>query len=179
MRDATGTPAIAALHTETSAGPWDGPMHEGRIAADAGEATLRADYPWDDPGVDPDVKAGYRFGHHEVDGDGHIGPANITACRAAIAVLNGARIGPTIPAADRRGVYQHLATHLRDAGLAPLELRSEPLTELELELMIVTERRFTPGRGEVRAGSGEPRTIGGYAAVFNKLSGNLGGFVEE
>lgn len=42
------------------------------------------------------------------------------------------------------------------------------------------ERRFTPGKVEVRADGGEAtRAIGGYAAKFNKLSRNLGGFVER
>jgi len=40
------------------------------------------------------------------------------------------------------------------------------------------ERRFTRGPVEVRA-AGETRTIGGYAAKFNVLSRNLGGFVER
>lgn len=40
------------------------------------------------------------------------------------------------------------------------------------------ERRFTPGQVEVRASAAEQRTIGGYAAKFNKPSQNLGGFVE-
>jgi HK97 family phage prohead protease len=41
-----------------------------------------------------------------------------------------------------------------------------------------TERRFTRGLVEVRA-AGDTRTIGGYAAKFNALSRNLGGFVER
>ncbi|MFD9225345.1 HK97 family phage prohead protease [Streptomyces sp. NPDC060064] len=41
-----------------------------------------------------------------------------------------------------------------------------------------TERRFTRGLVEVRA-AGDTRTIGGYAAKFNTLSRNLGGFVER
>lgn len=40
------------------------------------------------------------------------------------------------------------------------------------------ERRFTSVRVEVRAGS-DKRTIGGYAAKFNTLSQNLGGFKEQ
>lgn len=39
------------------------------------------------------------------------------------------------------------------------------------------ERRFTRGLVEVRAE--DKRTVGGYAAKFNKLSRNLGGFVEQ
>jgi HK97 family phage prohead protease len=40
------------------------------------------------------------------------------------------------------------------------------------------ERRYTPGVVEVRAGEDGSR-IGGYGAVFGKLSRNLGGFVER
>lgn len=40
------------------------------------------------------------------------------------------------------------------------------------------ERRFTPGQVEVRAAATEKRTIGGYAAKFNRASQNLGGFIE-
>lgn len=40
------------------------------------------------------------------------------------------------------------------------------------------ERRFTPGLVEVRASAPESRTVGGYAAKFNKPSDNLGGFIE-
>lgn len=39
------------------------------------------------------------------------------------------------------------------------------------------ERRFTPGAIEVRAAA-DGQKIGGYGAVFGKLSRNLGGFVE-
>lgn len=40
------------------------------------------------------------------------------------------------------------------------------------------ERRYTPGQVEVRAAAEKKRTIGGYAAKFNKPSQNLGGFIE-
>ena len=41
-----------------------------------------------------------------------------------------------------------------------------------------TERRFHDGRLEVRAVEGQPGTLVGYAAVFNELSVDLGGFRE-
>src|SRR5262249_58423455 len=44
-------------------------------------------------------------------------------------------------------------------------------------LMGDAERRFTPGPVEVRSAADGQR-IGGYGAVFGKLSRNLGGFVE-
>lgn len=44
--------------------------------------------------------------------------------------------------------------------------------------MTDAERRFTSVPVEIRAGS-ESRVIGGYAAKFNRMSQNLGGFVER
>lgn len=44
-------------------------------------------------------------------------------------------------------------------------------------LMTEAERRYTPGAIEVRSAM-EGQKIGGYGAVFGKLSRNLGGFVE-
>lgn len=41
------------------------------------------------------------------------------------------------------------------------------------------ERRYTRGLVEVRAAEESRRVIGGYAAKFNRLSRNLGGFVER
>jgi HK97 family phage prohead protease len=41
------------------------------------------------------------------------------------------------------------------------------------------ERRWTAVPVETRARGAESRTIGGYAALFNRLSQNLGGFVED
>src|SRR5262249_9862297 len=40
------------------------------------------------------------------------------------------------------------------------------------------ERRVTPAVVEIRTADGGASRIGGYAAVFGKLSRNLGGFVE-
>jgi phage head maturation protease len=41
------------------------------------------------------------------------------------------------------------------------------------------ERRFNRATLEARAGKSANRTIGGYGAVYNRLSDNLGGFVER
>jgi len=45
--------------------------------------------------------------------------------------------------------------------------------------MTDAERRFTSVRVEVRTGSNDKMTIGGHAAKFNRMSQNLGGFVEQ
>lgn len=60
------------------------------------------------------------FLHHEVDGES-VGSANLTACAAAIARLNEYR--GIVPDADERAVYEHLAGHLRDAGLSPMPFK--------------------------------------------------------
>jgi len=44
--------------------------------------------------------------------------------------------------------------------------------------MSAVERRFTLMTVEPRAAAGEPARIGGYAAMFSRVSQNLGGFVE-
>ena len=54
--------------------------------------------------------------HHDAHGDGRVGAANITAC------LEGMRrvfTDKKMPLAQRRLVYDHLAEHLRLAGLTP------------------------------------------------------------
>jgi hypothetical protein len=81
-------------------------------------------YAWVDPEGERENKSSYKFPHHEVDSDGMPGAANTRACIAAIAVLNGARGGADIPDDDRKGVWDHVAKHLRDAGEEPPELKS-------------------------------------------------------
>jgi len=53
-----------------------------------------------------------------------VGAANVRACIAVIGVLNGARGGANIPDADRKGVWNHVAPHIRAADMEPAELRS-------------------------------------------------------
>lgn len=116
--------AIASHSTATSDVAWDGPANETRVKSGEGLPYYRRIYAWRDPDGDPAVKSTYRFIHHEIDGDGNPGAANVRACQTGIGVLNGARGGTTIPAGDRDGVYTHLARHLRDADVEPPELKS-------------------------------------------------------
>jgi HK97 family phage prohead protease len=125
--------AIASHKTATSTKSWDGPANEARLTAGEGAAsTLRKAYAWVDGAKDADTKAAYKFIHHEVGADHGVGAANLTACSAGIAVLNGGRGGTSIPAADRQGVYDHLAKHLKDGGRTPPELKAEPAGETAL-----------------------------------------------
>lgn len=116
--------ALASHSTATSDASWDGPANETRVRSDEGLAYYQRIYAWRDPDGDPGVKSTYRFIHHEVGANGEPGAANIRACQTGIGVLNGSRGGTTIPNADRQGVWNHLARHLRDADLEPPELKS-------------------------------------------------------
>ena len=99
---------------------WDGGLMRGRIKG--GAATLRAAHAWVDPDGDPELKSSYKYLHHQIGRNGRGGAANVRAVTTALANLNARRT--SIPENDRRGVYNHLARHIREAGRRPSELRS-------------------------------------------------------
>lgn len=113
---------IRSHSTETSTGSWTGSRMETRLG-DAPATVLRRAYAWVDPEGDPGVKASYKFIHHEVRSGPEVGPANVKACTSGLGILNGARGGADVPASDRKGIYRHLAKHLRDAGAEPARLK--------------------------------------------------------
>ena len=113
---------IRSHATATSTKAWRGPQMETKLG-DAPAKVLKKAYAWVDPDGDPDVKASYKFIHHEVDRDGSVGAANVKACTSGIGVLNGARGGANVPVRDRKGIHAHLARHLRDAGEEPTPLK--------------------------------------------------------
>ena len=114
---------IRSHSTDTSTKSWSGPKSESKLSGDEGSRVLRRAYAWVDPNTDPDTKSAYKFIHHEVNAKGDVGAANVRACRTGIAVLNGGRGGADVPASDRKGVYNHLARHMRDAGEDPPDLK--------------------------------------------------------
>lgn len=109
--------------------PWDVDAVLDAVSDGASVSELRSMAAWVSPGGDPETKTAYRFWHHEGPG----GAANVRAAITGIAVLNGARGGTTAPEADRQGIYNHLAAHLRDADREPPELRAGDAT-LKLDL---------------------------------------------
>lgn len=115
--------AIPPHSTATVDAAFDGPAAEARIPNDAGASTLRKMYAYVDPSKNPNTKAAYKYGHHQVSSDGKIGAANVRGCITGIAELNGARGGPGVSDKDRPGVWKHLAKHLRDAKRTPPPLK--------------------------------------------------------
>ncbi len=112
--------AIRPHDTKVVTSTWDASTVLKAIPDDASVSALRSVFAWVDSNADPETKSAYKFPHHSSVG----GPANVRACLAGVAALNGARGGSSIPEADRKGVYNHLASHLRDADREPPELRS-------------------------------------------------------
>lgn len=124
VKGADAKRATPAHSTETSDRAWDGPGNERKVRTGEAAGYYNRIYAWRDPEGDVGAKQTWRFIHHFVSTGGDPGAASTRACTTGIAVLNGARGGTTIPDADRRGVFNHLARHLRDADVNVPELRS-------------------------------------------------------
>jgi 2'-5' RNA ligase len=119
--------AVGTHHTATTDSPWDAAANEKNLDGPLTVDKARAAYAWyDGAAVDGGElpKTACKFLHHEINADGTVGAANLAACSAAIGALHGARGGSSIPDADRRGVYDHVAAHLRDAGQEPEPFRA-------------------------------------------------------
>lgn len=114
--------AVKPHTTPTTDVPWDKSTQEKKLASPMTVATAKGMYAWiDDDAIEDGKlpKSGCKFPHHMVNDDGTPGPANLAACSAGIGALNGARSEPNVPEADRRGIYNHLARHLRDGDREP------------------------------------------------------------
>lgn len=127
----TGTISVKsedAHKTKTSELPWDAPAHERRLTAGAKDSGAYA------------LVQGDRghFLHHEVGFDGMSAEANTRACLAGITFLKGARSGHTLNDEQRQGVYDHLAGHLKDAGIDPPELGDKPGIKLTDQILLAT-----------------------------------------
>jgi hypothetical protein len=130
--------ALPAHDTPTVDRPWDGPENVRRAREEENEAYYAHVFAWKNPQGDSGAKSSYKFPHHEVSANGDPGAANVRGLIAGIAVLNGGRGGADIPDADRSGVYNHLAKHLRDAGVEPPPLKEATPPAQEEEMVMQT-----------------------------------------
>lgn len=158
--------------------PWDANEMRKNIKDGDVEALVAAHAWYDETAIKegeeyPSTKSAYKFIHHMVDKKGKVGPANIKACQSGIGFLNGAMGGANIPDHDIQGVYNHLAKHLKDAGLEPPTLkRSASISNKEVRTIQLN--------AEIRAvqqDDTQQKKIVGYALKFNQPSNDLG-FIE-
>jgi ATP-dependent protease ClpP protease subunit len=116
-RDDAPAPPLATAapthHTATVDSPWDAGPNERRLPSPMTTATAKKAYGWYDPAQVEDSelpKAACKFPHHEVDGDGTPGAANLAACRNGLARLPQS----DVPEDQRAAVEAHLRAHLAD-----------------------------------------------------------------
>lgn len=106
-------------HTETTdSKEFDGDEVKVRTRSDETADYYGAIYAWHDDNNSPGNKTGYRFPHHIVDLAGNPGPAVNWAVHAALMLIDDSGI----PEKDYTSVYNHLAAHLKDAGIDVPEL---------------------------------------------------------
>jgi len=162
-------PAIRSHSTETSERPWDGPAQVRKAKSGESESYYANIFAWREPDADEGAKSSYKFVHHFVSPNGTPGAASTRGCSAGVAVLNGGRGGTTIPMADRRGVYNHLARHLRDAGKEVPDLKEEGS---------IMDRETKALDFEIKS-LNEDGTFEGLASTFGPPADAYGDIVEE
>lgn len=119
-------PAVSVHHTATTDGDWNGPQQVAALSEDATQSDFENLFAWEPTDLDErKSKSNWKMPHHDVV-EGKPGAANIQGCITVIEVLNGSMGGSDIPDADRQGVYNHVAAHLKDAGKEPAELKALP-----------------------------------------------------
>lgn len=104
---------------------WDKTIPYRRMKSPADTAYYSKIFAYQNPNTEGDRKTHYNFIHHFVDANGNPGAASYAALINSMAVLNGGRSGTVLRGAARRAVYEHIASHYRDAGKTPPELKSD------------------------------------------------------
>jgi HK97 family phage prohead protease len=112
---------------DTGRAPENSPWDAGAEVKQADVEGLRIMCAWYNSAA-PDAKGSYKLPHHRAAG-GHA--CVWRAVAAAMAALLGARGGVAIPAADKRGVYNHLAKHYKQFDKEPPEFRDYDYRELK------------------------------------------------
>jgi len=162
--------AIPQHSTGWTSVDWDNDAQLERVRGKQGRDYYHRLFAWEDLISDPGDPKTYKFLHHSVDEAGDPGDANTRAIIRAIAELNGTSRGE-VPEDERREVWNHLARHLREAGVEPAPMRSD-ITQKDLR------RTFKISELRVEAAEGERPKIRGHAAVFDSLSVPIMGFRE-
>lgn len=126
------------------------------------------DVAYADPGYQKDGKKRY-----PIDTAEHV--------KAALSYIGQASNADKYSAGDLAKIKAKIHAAAKKFGIGSDSGQNSLSGPAEKEVAMSVERRYTPGLLTLRnnAEEGAPGTISGYAAVFNKLSRSLGGFVEE
>ena len=148
---------IPVHHTEVNmTRPWDKTPPFSRMKSPATPSYYDKIFAYQNPNTKGDRKTHYNFIHHYVDTDGTPGAASWSAISSAMAVLNGGRAGTVLRGEARRGVYNHLAGHYKDAGKPVPELKSDEFVDFMMIKNGIISAPLTPDDGmEVKA-AGKP-----------------------
>jgi HK97 family phage prohead protease len=112
-------------------------------------------FAFQNPNTDGTRKTHYNYIHHYVGADGTPGEASYSALINSMAVLNGGRSGTILRGEARRGVYNHIAAHYRDAGKEPPELKSDEFVDfVMIQKGIITKPLSEDSGIEVKAEGG-------------------------
>ena len=123
--------AVSPHQTKTDDKVWDATLQQ-RLIKESSEVPnyFRQFYAIADHG-DETKRASWRFLHHFVTPDGEPGAASVRACLEGIMTVHKG----VIPSVERRGVYDHLAAHLKDAGVEPPEYRATDAQSFPLDTL--------------------------------------------
>lgn len=185
--------ALDIHSTETNPGIWDGLSNERRVKVDGDDDYYKGFYAWAES-----VKCGkntWGFIHHFSTQDGEPGAASTRACIVGIAILNGAKGRNTLSRPERVRVYNHLAKHLKDAGIETPELReydtcsvkfSDQILHLTWDAETLLERcktikalRIEDGRDLASARYEELGALGESIKQLQILMGELDGLLSK
>jgi hypothetical protein len=123
---ATYLAAIRPHDSKTIARRWDLKAAQGLLPAGMSIDDLRSVHAFVNAEGNPSDLKSYGFLHHT----GLGGEANLRACLAGIAELNGAK-GAGMTPAERTAVHAHLASHLDDGDRDVPDLKATPGGELK------------------------------------------------
>jgi HK97 family phage prohead protease len=157
--------AIRSHTTGTTDAAWNAGDMVANMMNGQDESYYRSMFAWQDPEGDPATKSAYKFPHHMVNSDGDVGAANSRAASSGIGVLNGGRGGANIPDSDRKGVYNHLAKHIADAGRDAPDLSSRDDALERMYRAGVCEYKAYTFRELKTEGNG---VFSGYASAYTR-----------
>ena len=157
VKDAGPNGRVIATHKTdvNTSRAWDKTVPFRNMKSPATPSYYNRLFAFQNPNTDGTRKTHYNFIHHYVGNDGTPGEASYSALINSMAVLNGGRSGTVLRGEARRGVYNHIAAHYRDAGKEPPELKSDEFVDyVMIQKGIITKPLSEDAGLEVKAEGG-------------------------